>query len=140
MPFSVSELRERLGLLRIACDEVGRDYSELQISVELQIIIGSDQSSIRDQLRGMLDLAPDEVAAAFDPDVRAFAEGQTDAIPESLRRTTLIGTPGEVRQQLQAYVDEGPDHFLLWFLDAPVEDGMRLFADQVAPAFREVGG
>jgi hypothetical protein len=41
-----------------------------------------------------------------------------------------------VRAQVQAFVDAGANHFLLWFLDAPDRSGMDLFARQVLPAFR----
>jgi hypothetical protein len=37
---------------------------------------------------------------------------------------------------MQAYVDLGVTHFMLWFLDFPSLDGMRLFAEQVAPRLR----
>ena len=36
----------------------------------------------------------------------------------------------------QAYLDLGISHFLLWFIDAPDEAGLRLLAEQVAPRFR----
>ena len=42
----------------------------------------------------------------------------------------------EIKRQLQAYIDLGITHFLLWFMDAPDTDGMRLFSEQVAPAFK----
>jgi alkanesulfonate monooxygenase SsuD/methylene tetrahydromethanopterin reductase-like flavin-dependent oxidoreductase (luciferase family) len=135
MPISVSEMRRRLDLLRQACDQEGRSFSEFEISVELQVIIEPDTEAIRRRIRGMLDLAPDGLAAA-DPELVAYARGEADTIPEALRETTLIGTPSDVRQQLQEYIDAGADHFMLWFLDAPSADGMRLFAKDVLPQFR----
>jgi hypothetical protein len=33
-------------------------------------------------------------------------------------------------------MDLGVSHFMLWFIDFPALDGMRLFAEQVAPALR----
>jgi ABC-type multidrug transport system ATPase subunit len=47
-----------------------------------------------------------------------------------------LGTPDEVKAQLQAYLDIGATHFMFWFADAPKTDGMQLFMEQVAPAFK----
>jgi alkanesulfonate monooxygenase SsuD/methylene tetrahydromethanopterin reductase-like flavin-dependent oxidoreductase (luciferase family) len=135
MPLSVSEFRRRLGLVREACEQEGRSFDDLEISLELQVIIEPDHASVRHRLKGMLDLAPGGIASA-DSDLAAFAQGETDTIPGSLRETTLIGTPEDIRQQLQEYIDEGADHVMLWFLDAPSVDGMRLFAREVMPHFR----
>jgi alkanesulfonate monooxygenase SsuD/methylene tetrahydromethanopterin reductase-like flavin-dependent oxidoreductase (luciferase family) len=132
MPLSVSEFRRRLGLVRKACEQEGRSFDELEISLELQVIIEPDHESVRRRLRGMLDLTSDTAG----PELASFAQGETDRIPESLRETTLIGTPADIRQQLQEYIDEGADHVMLWFLDAPSVDGMQLFARDVLPRFQ----
>jgi hypothetical protein len=41
-----------------------------------------------------------------------------------------------IPEKIRSYAVLGIDHFLLWFMDAPREDGMRLFAQEVAPRFR----
>jgi alkanesulfonate monooxygenase SsuD/methylene tetrahydromethanopterin reductase-like flavin-dependent oxidoreductase (luciferase family) len=48
----------------------------------------------------------------------------------------IVGTPEQVKARVQAYVDAGISHFMLWFMDAPDAAGMRLFAEQVSPGFR----
>jgi alkanesulfonate monooxygenase SsuD/methylene tetrahydromethanopterin reductase-like flavin-dependent oxidoreductase (luciferase family) len=135
MPISVPELKHRLEMVQTACEQEGRDFSELEISMELQVIIEPDMESVRRRLKGMLDLNPGldlEDGAAL----AEFANGESDVIPESFRQTTLIGTPADVHQQLQAYIDAGASHIMLWFLDAPSTDGMRLFAREVMPQYR----
>jgi len=47
-----------------------------------------------------------------------------------------VGTPEKVSEQVQAYVDIGVSHLLLWFLDAPDDAGLRLFIAAVAPRWR----
>ncbi|MEZ4637962.1 MAG: hypothetical protein R2856_23880 [Caldilineaceae bacterium] len=47
-----------------------------------------------------------------------------------MSETFLIGTPAEVRQQMQRYIDIGITHFMLWFMDAPSQAGMELFAEE----------
>src|SRR5262245_43038704 len=48
----------------------------------------------------------------------------------------LIGTPDVVARRVQEYVDLGVGHFMLWFMDFPSLDGMRLFAHEVLPRWR----
>jgi len=47
-----------------------------------------------------------------------------------------VGTSAEIVSQLQAYLAAGVTHFMLWLIDAPQTQGMRLFMEQVAPALR----
>jgi alkanesulfonate monooxygenase SsuD/methylene tetrahydromethanopterin reductase-like flavin-dependent oxidoreductase (luciferase family) len=72
----------------------------------------------------MIALAADAPAA----DVASFVAGEQDEYPSSLSETFLIGTPEEVRQRMQQYTDLGITHFMLWFMDAPNQSGMELFA------------
>jgi hypothetical protein len=48
----------------------------------------------------------------------------------------LFRTPTQIIDQLVDLVSMGITHFLLWFLDAPSTNGMTMFMDEVAPAFR----
>lgn len=133
VPVSVAELKQRLQLLAKACEDVGRPYDEIEKSLEMQILIAPDVEGIRSKLQHMLALNP---PATEDGQMQAFLSGQTDRPPEALTRMTLVGTPDQVVDQIQAYVDLDVSHFLLWFLDAPDEAGLRLFIDQVAPRCR----
>lgn len=134
-PVTVPQLRERLAALATACDEVGRPYDELEISLEMQILIGADHDAIRAQLRRIAALDPD--GATPGPAQSAYLAGESAAPPAALGATTLIGTPDEVHAQLEGYVAAGVSHFMLWFLDAPDEAGMRLFANRVLPRYRQ---
>ncbi len=132
-PCSVDEFGRRLKLVGDACERVGRDVAEIEPSVELQVLIAPEEE-IRTRLSGLLAKAPDQ--EAIDPDALAYVEGRRDDPPSRLSDTTLIGSPEAVRSQIQAYVDAGARHFLLWFLDAPDRFGMDVFAREVAPTFR----
>jgi len=48
----------------------------------------------------------------------------------------LIGTPEQVVEQIQQWVDLGVSHFHLRFADFPKTDGIRRFMDEVMPHFR----
>jgi alkanesulfonate monooxygenase SsuD/methylene tetrahydromethanopterin reductase-like flavin-dependent oxidoreductase (luciferase family) len=132
-PCSVPELRRRIGLLDAACAGAGRDGVEIEKSVEMQVLV-APEDEVRPLLGALLDKVP--AGETVDPALRAFADGKGDALPAWFTDITLVGTPEQVRSQVQAYIEAGADHFLLWFLDAPDRSGMELFASEVMPAFR----
>jgi len=136
-PASLAEMTRRLAALRAACANVGRPFEELEISLETQILIAPDVAGLRAQVRAMLALTPAGAATPIDTDFRAFVSGDSDAYPRYLTDAWLVGTPDEIAIQLQAYIDLGTSHFMLWFMDAPGTGGMRLFSEQVAPRFRQ---
>jgi len=133
VPVSIVEMERRLEALREACDRVGREYDEIEKSLEMQILVAPDINGVRAKLQAMLALNPPTLE---DEQMSAFLSGATDTPPDALTRMTLVGTPEQVADQIQKYVDIGVTHFMWWFLDAPDEAGMRLFIDEVAPRWR----
>jgi alkanesulfonate monooxygenase SsuD/methylene tetrahydromethanopterin reductase-like flavin-dependent oxidoreductase (luciferase family) len=133
-PVNLPTLRTHLQALAEACQRVGRPFEELEKSLEMQILVAPDLATVRQQLRVMI--AHDPPAGGLEPAFEAFLNGSTDVIPDSLARTSIVGTPEMIIQQLQAYIQEGITHFMLWFMDVPRQEGLRLFAGQVAPRLR----
>lgn len=133
VPVTMEELRRRLDALAAACAEIGRPVEEIERSLETEILIAADEDGLRGRLREILALAPDE---EFADDVVAYANGDADTLPPSLNERYILGTPDEVTRRLREYINLGISHFLLWFIDAPHRDGIRIFAEQVAPRFR----
>jgi alkanesulfonate monooxygenase SsuD/methylene tetrahydromethanopterin reductase-like flavin-dependent oxidoreductase (luciferase family) len=129
-------MRRRLEALRAACQAAGRDFSELEISCEAQILIAPSRDAVRQKLRAMLALTPPGVDTFNEPDFLAFVNGSSDEYPRALRDGGLVGTPAEVAGQLRDNIALGVTHFMLWFLDAPDPAGLELFAQQVAPLIR----
>lgn len=136
VPVPLPELERRLEMLDAACRAIGRDSSEIERTLETQILIAPDHDRLRATLREMLALTAPGAATLDDADFRAFVDGSSDTLPTSLTDSWLIGTPDEVKAQLEHRIGLGFTHFMLWFMDAPREDGMRLFIDHAAPAFR----
>ncbi|MFJ4518566.1 LLM class flavin-dependent oxidoreductase [Streptomyces sp. NPDC088816] len=68
-----------------------------------------------------------------------FAE-RPEFAPESLHRTAMIGTPGEVVERLRRYEELGVDEFSFWCDNGlPHEEkrkSLELFVKEVVPAFR----
>lgn len=137
VPVSPTEMQRRLDLLRTAFDRAGRSFDELEKSLEIQILIAPTRDDVRQKLAEMLALSPPaEPHAELQAGLQSFIDGTADALPTSLSDTWIVGTPDEITEQLQVYIDLGISHFLLWFMDAPRADGLELFADAVMPQFR----
>jgi alkanesulfonate monooxygenase SsuD/methylene tetrahydromethanopterin reductase-like flavin-dependent oxidoreductase (luciferase family) len=132
-PVNLTELQRRLDELAAACAAVGRPIDEIERSLETQLLIAPDETTLRQRLQAMVDLAPHDTYAA---DVVAYLAGETTTLPPSLTDRFVVGTPEMVSARLQQYIDLGVTHFMLWFMDAPLWDGMELFAQAVAPRFR----
>ena len=139
VPVSIEELRHRLCLLKTACDEVGRDVDEIEISLETQILIAPDIPTLREKLGHLVELGgnqnhlpPENVPFihdyAKDPATTAFLAGETDELPEPMATDWIIGTPEQVKSRIDDYTREGVDHFMFWFMDAPSLDGIELLA------------
>lgn len=55
---------------------------------------------------------------------------------ETWKQTALVGTPEQVCERVQAYLDRGCTGFIPWCSDYPDTESMELFATQVIPNFR----
>ena len=110
---SAGRARQRLGLLREACDEVGRDVAELEIALETQVLVADDLETLRAQLAAMAarpGFAGESLAGPPAAGLDAFLSGESDVIPDALTDTWLIGTPDEVTKQVSLLRSIGVDH------------------------------
>jgi alkanesulfonate monooxygenase SsuD/methylene tetrahydromethanopterin reductase-like flavin-dependent oxidoreductase (luciferase family) len=136
VPVGVAEMVRRIAALRAACLRAGRVFETIEISYETQVLLAPTRDGVREQLRAMLALTPPDAQIPQAKDFTAFIDGSSDAYPSYLTDAWLVGTPDEVTAQLHDYQALGVSHFMLWFMDAPQSDGMRLFMEQIAPRFR----
>jgi len=76
---------------------------------------------------------------------QCLAIGETEAEAQRIaeaaplyahERSAIVGTPEQVRERLQGFVDVGVRDFILRFADFPRLDGARRFAEAVAPKLR----
>jgi alkanesulfonate monooxygenase SsuD/methylene tetrahydromethanopterin reductase-like flavin-dependent oxidoreductase (luciferase family) len=141
MPASLDGLGEKLRVLEAACAAAGRDVASIGRSLETQILVAESDATIdacfhrMDQLRR---------PASSDSDILAQLKATNPTLEQYRSRADfeqefLIGTPTAVIRRLTDYIDLGVTHFMLWFMDFPSMDGVRLFAGAVLPHFRSGG-
>lgn len=121
-PASVETIRAKLDTLRAACQIAGTDYDGIGKSLETQILIAEDSVDVQ-RLQAQIE--------RLNPQ-KAFYHDWSD-----LHEQYIIGTPDEVTARLEEYRALGIETFMLWFMDYPSLDGVRLFADSVIPRFRQ---
>jgi len=138
MPASVQGFTDKLAAVQRACREVGRDFSTIGRSLETQILICNTDAEIDACFEKMERLRP---AQRSDEDILAQLKATNPALDSygsrrDLEQEFLIGTPEVIERRLREYSDLGVTHFMLWFMDYPSLDGVRLFARDVMPRFR----
>jgi alkanesulfonate monooxygenase SsuD/methylene tetrahydromethanopterin reductase-like flavin-dependent oxidoreductase (luciferase family) len=137
MPASVEGLREKLRVIEGACARTGRDFGSIGRSLETQVLICESDAQVDACFARMQGLRPETES---DSDILAQMKATNPALESYSTRADFeqefaIGTPAEVERRLREYVDLGVSHFMLWFMDYPSLDGIRLFAREVMPAF-----
>jgi alkanesulfonate monooxygenase SsuD/methylene tetrahydromethanopterin reductase-like flavin-dependent oxidoreductase (luciferase family) len=136
-PASPTRLAEKLDRLRAACERAGRDPASLDISLEVQILIAPTEAAVTAQARQIAALpAPPHRQGRRSEELLAYLASDDPRPLSAIVPDWLAGSPDAVVEQLQAYLDLGVSHFMLWFLDFPSLDGMRLFAEHVRPRLR----
>jgi F420-dependent oxidoreductase-like protein len=122
------EYAHKLQVLRKHCDAVGRDYSEIEKTIETRILIAEDDASTDRLVDWYLYW---QRTAEQDMDDR-------DEVASKLREIYVIGSPDECVEKLQSYVDAGVQHFTMYFLDYPFSDTMDRFTREVRPRIKEL--
>jgi F420-dependent oxidoreductase-like protein len=107
--------QRKLKVLKHHCDEIGRDYKEIEKSCSTDVIIGESEKEVRDIVK---DLAKDGW------DIKELTEHQ------------LIGTPEQCIEQLKRFVEIGTTYFIFHFARGLETRSYQLFAKEVIPEFR----
>jgi alkanesulfonate monooxygenase SsuD/methylene tetrahydromethanopterin reductase-like flavin-dependent oxidoreductase (luciferase family) len=99
----------KLDVLRQHCDAVGRDYEEIVKTYNAEAVA----------------VSRDEAAAKRTAEASPYA-----------RAHTVAGTPEQVAEGLQEYIDLGVTYLNVRVLDFPSTEGVELFAEEVIPMLR----
>ncbi|TME31451.1 MAG: LLM class flavin-dependent oxidoreductase [Chloroflexi bacterium] len=135
VPASPARLTEKLHALRAACHRAGRDMAELELSLEVQVLVAPTEADVKSIARRIADL-PSSKRGEVRPDILDAVRSDDGRPLHPTIDDWVVGTPEAVTRQLDAYLALGISHFMLWFLDFPSLDGLKLFAEQVRPALR----
>jgi alkanesulfonate monooxygenase SsuD/methylene tetrahydromethanopterin reductase-like flavin-dependent oxidoreductase (luciferase family) len=102
---SYENYAHKLNVLRQHCAAVGRDYDEIVKTWSAEAIAVAETES----------------------------EAQRIAAASPYNGHPIIGTPTQVAEQLQAFVDLGVEYLIVRLLDFPNTEGIEMFAQEVMP-------
>jgi alkanesulfonate monooxygenase SsuD/methylene tetrahydromethanopterin reductase-like flavin-dependent oxidoreductase (luciferase family) len=101
-------------VLRAHCADVGRDPAAIRMTWSPEVFIRATEAEI--EAAGSRSLWGEPVA--------------------SWRSGNLVGTPEQVAEKIQTYVDLGCGGFIPWCADYPDTETLERFATEVVPNFR----
>ena len=108
------EWAHKAEVLKRHCKDVGRDYDEIVKTISGEVFVRETEQELEADWKGSLWGEP----------FGAYRAGN------------LVGTPEQVCEKIQAYVDRGCTGFVPWNNDYPSDVTLRLFAEKVMPEFR----
>lgn len=118
---NLAAFQDRLGpkveALRRRCDELGRDFGDVEVSQQCTVVIAEDDAAAR---------------AALAKAARVFGGHMGDAIEAH----GIWGSPAGVIERIERHLRLGCTSFVIEFFGRDTREPARLFAEQVMPAFR----
>jgi F420-dependent oxidoreductase-like protein len=108
------EWKHKAEVLKGHCKDVGRDYDEIRKTISGEVMVRETEAEI--DAIGSRSLWGEPL--------------------ESWKAGNLVGTPEQVAEKVQAYVDLGCTGFIPWCSDYPDTTTLQLFAEKVIPEFR----
>jgi alkanesulfonate monooxygenase SsuD/methylene tetrahydromethanopterin reductase-like flavin-dependent oxidoreductase (luciferase family) len=109
---SADTYAHKLDVLHQHCQAVGRNYDEIFKTWSAEAIAIADTE----------------------------AEAQRIAAASVFKQDVITGTPAQVAEQLQAFVDLGVEYLIVRVVDFPSTVGTELFAQEVMPRLRAAQG
>jgi len=107
-------IEERLGVLRRHCRRLGRDPSEIRVSVGLMVVLDETREGVEARL--------EQLRLSRDTEYMRYLSRQ---------KPNVSATPDELAELLREYVSLGVDHFILRWHYGDELRSLRLFADKV---------
>jgi len=122
---TIDVYKDKLGVISQACKELKRDPDSVIKTWDGHVIIAKNQQKF------------EELADSLKKHKATDKIGTTQLIPSNIFEDCIAGSPDTCIEKIKKFAAIGVSHFSLWFLDYPNFDGIRLFAEQVIPAFRQ---
>lgn len=134
MPCTVESFKEKCNIIHKECDIQGRNFSDISLSVEVQLLIRTTNDEIDRELEKYRKLK--KLNNSYDTDIlEQLNSTNTVKIDynsdEVLKKEFIIGTPEEVNKIFNSFIKIGVEHFMIWFMDYPDTTGMKLFSKEI---------
>lgn len=110
------QLGRKVEALRRRCDEVGRDFDEIEVSQQCVVVIGEDERRARENLQKAQKIYGGHMGAG-------------------LEEHGIWGAPEQVIERIGRHVALGCTFYAIEFFGRDTREPARLFADAVLPAF-----
>ncbi|MEY3587840.1 MAG: hypothetical protein RJA47_436 [Actinomycetota bacterium] len=111
---SVDEFIHKREILKGHCAAIGRDEDTIRKTISSEVFIRETEKEI----------------------IEAGSKSLWGDSAESWRSKALVGTPEQVSEKIQRYLDAGCTGFIPWCPDYPSTETIELFAKHVMPNFR----
>jgi F420-dependent oxidoreductase-like protein len=111
---SVDEFIRKREILKGHCAAIGRDEDTIRKTISSEVFIRETEKEI----------------------LEAGSKSLWGDSAESWRSKALVGTPEQVSEKIQRYLDAGCTGFIPWCPDYPSTETIELFAKHVMPNFR----
>ncbi len=122
----LEEHARKITLLREHCRAIGRNPETIICSWMVAHLIGRDNSELEERAVRLRQWFP--TWSRLSP---------AEVIAEARRRHWLVGTPGEIIEQIRVRAAIGVQRIMLQTFDLDDVDALRLVASEVIPAFAE---
>jgi F420-dependent oxidoreductase-like protein len=125
--FAPQVFEEKSAILKAHCADVGRDFSEITRSANINVVIGDTQKDVKDRLGWMRDhyLRAGVPEATVDQQIATESAG------------VGVGTPEQIVEKLTALKALGLGYTIAYFTEAAYDtSGMHLFENNVIPELR----
>jgi alkanesulfonate monooxygenase SsuD/methylene tetrahydromethanopterin reductase-like flavin-dependent oxidoreductase (luciferase family) len=116
------EYAQKKKVLDEACRAIGRDPSTIRHSVMANFIIGRDRLEVRERALQLREIIP------------SLKGLDADEVIAKVGERGLVGTAGEVADQINKYSKLGVDLFMLQHFRLDDRDALKLLAEEVIPA------
>lgn len=139
VPATVKGYAAKLDQLRAAPGRAGRDLSDLELSLEIEVLIAPTRAEVRriaDEIAGHPTAGPARPRVDLVSHLQSTDPARERGLTTDFESQALVGTPSEVVDRVRQYQTLGVRHFMLWFLDFPSARGIELFASDVLPHVR----
>jgi F420-dependent oxidoreductase-like protein len=114
---TVGTCKHKLKVLEKHCSAIGRDYREIEKSVDAVVNICENKQELREILKKLFSSEKRSIS---------FKEWL-----KMIKVQNIVGTPSECLERIKEYADLGITYFMLKFQDLPSKRGIRLFSEEV---------